>query len=192
MVRVWRDPTGTVRAQIVIEVRNAGAGNVDLRSGTASYTLKGTDGNLLYEGLFPYSFPATLRPTETAYLVDTATLEFVEPSEVGPVEIALKPAPAASESAQLRVEDVAWRRAPTGGGLEVTGRILNPGGAVEDALVAVILLDAEGAILGAVYDNTDAAHIAAGGVAEFRTAYPGTPPLTPGDVASVRAVAFAP
>jgi hypothetical protein len=124
--------------------------------------------------------------------VDTATLEFVEPAEVRTVEVVLKPAAATRDSARLRVEDVAWTQAASGSGLEVTGSIANVGTEVHNALVAVILLDAQGGILGAVYDNADVAHIAAGGHAEFRTAYPGMPPVAPTDVAKVLAIAFDP
>jgi hypothetical protein len=85
---------------------------------------------------------------------------------------------------------VRWARAADSGGVEVAGRVVNPSGAgVYNGVVAVILLDARGRILGAVYDNTDASVLPAGARAEFRTSYPLTPPIDPRDVASVRTVA---
>jgi hypothetical protein len=162
-----------------------------MRGVDAGYAVTGADGAVLHRGAFVYALPTIVPEGETAYFVDTVRLDFAESTELGRLDVQIRPAAATgATAAALVVSGVDWERR-TGGGLAVSGTVTNPLDAgITTAMVAVVLRDGDGELLGAVYDATDLADIPAGGDAEFVADDPRTPPIDPAAVGSFRAIAF--
>ena len=186
----WRDRSGSVRAQVVVEVVNRGKGLLLLAPSTTTYEIRTRSGSPLHAGLFAYAFPHVIGPNESAYLIDTVDLDFVTPADVGSVRATVRARPAAGRPTALRVSGVSWTTGPDGG-IVVSGSVANTSPRnVTRGVLGVVLLGARGEILGGVYDITHVGTIGAGRRVSFRTGYPGTPPVPAASVRSVRAFAF--
>jgi hypothetical protein len=193
--RAWRDSFGLVEAHIVVEVLNVGPTRVRIRPSQSSYVVRADDGRSVAKGNFAYAFPPSIAPGERAYLIETAQLAFVGPEQVGriepEVEVEVEAAEDTAREPELDVSDVSWTGTQDGDTLSLSGTVSNPSRAqVTNGVVGVIFLDAAGAIVGGLYDNIQAGKLAPGETRTFQTRYPGTGPLDPESIASVRAFAF--
>jgi len=192
-IRSWTDPFGEVRAQIIVSVTNGGTAAASLpRSGTA-YRVMSRDGTVVALGRFAHVFPTVVGPDETAWFIDTLSATLANQSELADVEVALvtgDPGPAESRAVPLSVSDLAWREG-SDGGISVTGTVRNYGReTVPRAEVGVILLADDGSPLGVVYDVSSVRDLAPGETSAFTTAYPGTAPIDPAEVAQTVAIAI--
>ena len=191
VVRAWQTSLGVAHAHVVVEVRNAGSGWVTLRAGDSSYTIRDRSGRALETGYFAYSFPASVGPGQTAYLIETVDLDFVRSSQVSGVDAKVTADAGDALDTRIEVSNVRWRTAPLAEGLEVSGTATNLSRReVTNGVIGVVLFDARGRIVAGVYDPVDLASLAAGEARRFATSYPGTPPTGPRAVARAEAFAF--
>ena len=187
---VWEDRFGAVRVEVIATVRNTGGAPVEVAVSNATWAVSDDDGNRIASGRFAHAFPSVLEAGAQGYLIDGVSAAFAQPEELAQLEVEI-PGHALDETVvpvALNVADLEWI-ASTDGGLEVSGRVENPSPAlVEEAKVAVVLKDVQDDILCAVYDVA-IGPLGAGESRSFDTAYPGTPPVSPGDVAAAEAIA---
>jgi hypothetical protein len=189
--RAWQDSLGLVEAHIVVEVLNEGLTRIRIRASQSSYVVRGDDGRSLANGHFAYAFPSSIGPGERAYLIETAQLAFVSPEQVDRIEPDVQIAASTAREPELEVSDLSWTGTPNGDTLSLSGMVTNPSRTeVTNGVVGVIFLDAAGAIVGGLYDNVQVGKLAPGETRKFQTKYPGTGPLDPTAVASVRAFAY--
>ena len=189
VVTPWIDPFGEVRAQVVALVENEGSGRARLPSAESRYTITDASGDRIAGSLFGHAFPSVLEPGERGYLIDTQSAMFVDLADVEKVDVDVAFEPVEAAVAHLEVSDVDW--VETMDGLVVSGSVTNAGPETVGAgAVAVVLLAADGSILGAVYDVTDIGRLEPGASVQFSTGYPGTPPINPNRVATTVGVAF--
>jgi hypothetical protein len=185
----WTGPFGESRVQVIVPVRNAGAGWVRLPRAASTYRLLDRTRHELDGGVFTATLPELLGPGETGYLIDTLSASFSDPNAIGTTTVSLGSAAAEGPASSLAVLDIEMSTGP-GGGLRVVGQVRNDGKEpVTTALVGVVVLDGDRRPAGAVYDLTDVTDLAPGAVAAFDTEYPGAPPL--GDTGEYTAVGFA-
>jgi hypothetical protein len=183
------DPFGEVRAQVVALVENEGPGRAGLPSAESRYTITDAGGNRIAGSLFAHAFPPVLEPGERGYLIDSQSATFVDLADIAKVEVDVAFEPGATAVARLEVSEVDWVESIDG--LVVSGAVTNAGPeTVAAGAVAVVLLAADGSMLGAVYDVTDIGRLEPGASVAFSTGYPGTPPINPNRVATTVGVAF--
>ena len=126
-----------------------------------------------------------------AYLIETAQVAFTSPEQVGTIEPDVTVAESETGGLELDVSDLTWTGTQDGDSVLLTGTVSNPSrDQVTNGVVGVIFFDGAGAVVGALYDNIQAGKLAPGETRTFQTRYPGTGPLDPESIASVRAFAF--
>jgi hypothetical protein len=185
----WDNGFGGVNYNIVIEVKNTGGTPANIHSGDESFTILGADGTVLATGMFQQEFPQILGPGESGYYVALGAFDQgTKLTDVGKLQPSLsssdsdKPAPANWEFSSVKVSAADYTS-----GIQVSGMVKNTG--TTDAtmgLVGVVLFDASGKILGAVYDNVSVVNLRAGRSKGFKTSYPPTPKFNPATVASYK------
>jgi hypothetical protein len=188
----WKDSIDYVHYQTIVEVENTGASPADLDDGDHDFAIYDKDGAVLTTGRFSYAFPQVLQAGELGYYIDSGIFdEGTDRSTIGKIE--LESMEFGLEAPEADVYDVAKVRVtqePFGDGLQVTGVITNTSTTdAESVRVAVVFFDANGNIIGALYDNT-VDGIPAGKSKAFKTSYPGTPPMKPSAVKSFKAFAY--
>jgi hypothetical protein len=187
---VWEDAFGAVRAEVVVTLRNTGGSPVEVALSTATWTVVDDAGEEVASGRFAHAFPPVVEPGGEAYLVDGVSAAFAEADELTQLEVRVLGQSAGERDAPvpLEVKNLDW--SPTeDGGVTVSGQVENASTeAVREASVAVLLRNDSGEILAAVYDVA-IGPLAAGDSRPFDTAYPGTPPVDPAEVAAADAVA---
>lgn len=189
--RAWRHSFGLVEAHIVVEVLNTGPSRVRIRPSQSSYIVRADDGQAVAKGNFAYAFPPSIAPGERAYLIETAQVAFVSPEQVDRIEPEVEIVESTTQEPELEVSDLSWTDTPDGDTVSLTGTVSNPSRSqVTNGVVGVIFFDASGAVVGALYDNIQAGKLAPGETRTFHTRYPGTGPLDPESIASVRAFGF--
>ena len=125
-------------------------------------------------------------------LIDGVSAAFAQPAELAKLDVQISSEPMEDDGTIVALEasDLSWTTADDGG-LEVSGEVSNPStGAVTNGTVGIVLKDARGQIVAGAY-SVDLGELAAGETRSFVTAYPGTPPINPADVASAEAAASA-
>jgi hypothetical protein len=189
VVTSWIDDLGEVRAHVVATVENRGGAAARLPGSESSFTIRDGEGASVAGGLFGHAFPPVVEPGERAYLIDTLSATFADPEEVVDVEVEVVFESTTDTIRDIEVANVTWDSGPDG--LVVTGDVENGGeDEIGSAAVAVVLQDARSRVLGAVYDVTDVAALEPGASVRFSTAYPGLPPIEPGQIAAPVVVAF--
>jgi hypothetical protein len=185
----WDSGFGSVNFNIVIEVKNTGGKPANIHSGDQSLTILATDGTVLATGTFDQEFPQILAPGEFGYYIVQGQFDQgTKLTDVGKLQPSLsfsdsdKPAPPAWQFSSVKVDAADYT-----GGIQVSGIVKNTD--TVDAtmgMVAVVLFDANGKILGAVYDNVSVMNLRAGQSKGFKTSYPPTPKFDPTAVASYK------
>ena len=103
----------------------------------------------------------------------------------------LRFAAARAAGARFSVSHLRVTTAAFGTSIQVSGVVKNTTRRIAtNGIVAVILLDATGAILAGLIDSTSVRTLQAGKSAAFETSYPLSPPLVPGRVRRMIAIAF--
>jgi hypothetical protein len=189
----WNSGFGAINYNIVIEVQNTGGQPANIHSGDQSFTVLATDGTVLSTGSFTYSFPEIVGPGEFGYYIAQGAFDDgTKMADVSKLQPSLsssdsdKPAPANWEFSSIKVSAADYT-----GGAQVSGMVKNTDAADANlGMVGVILFDAEGKILGAVYDNVGLMQLRAGQSKGFKTSYPSTPKFNPKAVASYKTFGF--
>jgi hypothetical protein len=177
-VMTWKGAFGEDRLQVIVPVRNGGAGWMSLPRSASRYRVVDARGRELASGMFTVALPGVVAPNETAYLVETVSAAFVTGAGTPTVEANVEAVPIAQPTASLRVTDLRAAATPDGG-LRVTGVVHNLGATATDWLVAGgVLVDADRRPLGAVYDPGRLEPLPAGASIRFDTTYPGAPAPT--------------
>jgi hypothetical protein len=170
---------------------NTGDGPIEVDP--SEYRILDARGHEVARGVFAQAFPRHVSPGGRSYLVDSLRAVFAAPAELVTVEIEVAAhvlSSTATRDTDLVPGPVTWS-ATAAGALEASGSVANVGAAVHrNVTTAVIFLGAEGALLGVVYDLTDAVTIEPGSSVPFVTDYPGTPPTDPADVDRVDVIAI--
>jgi hypothetical protein len=186
---VWEDQFGAVRAEVVVTVRNTGDSPIEVALSTATWTVTDDAGDSVASGRFAHAFPPIVEPGGEAFLIDGVSAAFAEADELANLDVEVEGASVGDEHGRvaLSVADVEWRAED--GGLVVSGRVENPStNAVGETYAAIVLRNDRDEILAAVYDVA-IGPLGPGESRAFDTAYPGTPPIDPAEVASADAVA---
>lgn len=186
---VWEDRFGAVRAEVVVTVRNAGGSPIEVALSTATWTVTDDAGDSVASGRFAHAFPPIVEPGGEAFLIDGVSAAFAEADELAKLEVEVQGEPVGDEDGlvALDVADVQWTSDDDG--VVISGRVENPSAnAVREAYAAVVLRNDRDEILAAVYDVA-IGPLGPGESRPFDTAYPGTPPVDPDEVAIADAVA---
>jgi hypothetical protein len=181
---------GVTHLQILAVLRNDAPSPVQFVPAGSTYRIFDREGRAVATGVFTYAIPDRMAPGATGYLVETLSSLFVMPRDVARVVVVPSIQPAAEAATELPVSDLTWRS--TAAGVEASGVVTNgTQGNVDDVFIAVLFFDSKNELVGAVYDVTDVLSLDRGASARFSTAYPGTGPLGPRDIARAEAIAFA-
>jgi hypothetical protein len=186
---VWEDRFGAVRAEVVVTVRNTGGSPIGVALSTATWTVTDHAGDSVASGRFAHAFPPIVEPGGEAFLIDGVSAAFAEADELAKLEVEVQGEPVGDEDGlvALDVADVHWTSDDDG--VVISGRVENPSAnAVREAYAAVVLRNDRDEILAAVYDVA-IGPLGPGESRPFDTAYPGTPPVDPDEVAIADAVA---
>lgn len=164
--------------QVIVPVRNAGAGWIELPRSTSTYRVVDGAGREIASGLFTAALPEVIGPGEIGYLIETVSSAFVVGRGERAVQADIKAVATERPIARLSVDALKASTAPDGG-LRVTGRVRNVGSSATGWVMAgAIVLDRTGRPLGAAYDPGRIGTIQPGASATFDTSYPGAPPMT--------------
>jgi hypothetical protein len=179
-----------VRAQVVVTVRNEGASPVEVALSTATWMVSDEEGETVASGRFAHAFPPVVPAGGEAYLIDGVSAAFAEADELANLDVNVEGQPPGDDLAPVPLEVAAVEWTSTGdGGVAISGRVENPSAdPTRAASVAVVLRNDRDEILAAVYDVA-IGPLGAGESRTFETAYPGTPPVDPDEVATADAVA---
>jgi hypothetical protein len=189
-IRTWQRAPSFVELQIVATVRNDGQDRISISASRTTYEVFGNAGSTLRSGTFAYAFPASIGPGETAYLIESTEVEFVDRAAIRGVAVTPAAVAAGEQDGPLDVSGVRWRQSDDGT-LSVSGTVTNPlDRRVRNGVVAIILLDGAKRVVAGVYDNTVASNLEPGAAETFATSYPGTPPISASSVRSYLAFAF--
>jgi hypothetical protein len=190
VVLTWTGSFGEARLQIILPVRNLGADWLRLPRSQSTYRILDKDRRDLAGGVFTAALPEIIGPGETAYLVDTLSSSFVDPSRVSAADANVHADAADPPGTLLSVAEVALSTGSSGG-LKASGQVRNDGAVPARSVIAgVVALDQAGRPIGAVYDLTDVAQIEPGATLDFETEYPGAPPIRDPAVGSAIGFAF--
>jgi hypothetical protein len=176
--------------QVIVPVRNVGAGWFQLPRSISTYRVRDDAGREIASGVFTAALPATIGPSQVGYLVDTVSAAFLAPSGTPSVTTEVDVVAVDRPATELALADFA---ASTGvsGGLRVTGLVRNDGSRPAEWVIAgAVLLAKDGAPLGAVYDPSDGGRLEPGAAMAFDTEYPGAPPPPDGAGTTLTGFAF--
>jgi len=189
--KVWTDSIQYLHYQAVIEVTNGTSAPVDINSGSQDFTIYAKDGTVLTTGSFLYAFPSKVAPAEKGYLVESGIFDQgTKAKNVGKFEESLSWSPASEATALFTSSKVKLTTESYGTSLQASAVVTNSTGAdAADTICGFIFFDANGKILGALYDNT-VDKVYAGKSKGVKTSYPGTPPVKPSAVKRTLVVAY--
>jgi hypothetical protein len=190
VVRTWKGPYGETRLQVIVPLRSDDSRWLRLPRAQSTYRVVDGAGREIASGVFTAALPAAVGPGEAAYLVDTVSVAFENPTGSPVVDVDVSATATDRPISALSVSDL---RATigTGGGLRVTGRVHNVGTLASAWVMAgAVALGPDGSPLGAVYDPTDIGRLEAGQTLPFDTEYPGAPPLSAGLAHDLVGMAF--
>lgn len=191
VIRTWTGQYGEARVQIILPVRNAGQGWLQLPRSRSTYRILDSRGMEVAGGVFTAAMPEFFRPGETGYLVDTLSATFVDPREFRSAEATLDAIAAAKPDLALSVGEIELSKGP-GGGLRAIGVVRNDGETTARSVVAgVVAIGPDGQAIGAVFDLSDVGDLEPGEAVAFDTEYPGAPPVD-GNLLKIIGYAFVP
>jgi hypothetical protein len=188
----WVDSIDYVNYEIVIEVNNTGGTAANIHSGDQSYTILGADGSVLETGNFTYSFPEVVAPGEFGYYIVGGVFgKGTKVADVGKLQPSLSFADADKTPTPWEISAVKVTQEDYGNGLQVSGLVKDADTAdATMGMVGVVFFDANGQLIGGLYDNTGVMSIRAGQSKGFKTSYPGTAPMKPSTVKTWKAFGF--
>lgn len=192
--KTWQDSIGTAHYQAILEVSNPTNGSVvDVSGGSQDYTIYDKSGSVITTGSFNYAWPPKIGPGAKSYLIDSGIFdEGTKLKNVGKFEPSTSWSTEASgdPTELFPVSNVKVSAAPYEEGLQVSAVVKNNTNKNADQAVAgFVFFNADGKIIGGLYDNT-VDQIFAGKSKGVKTSYPGTPPLKPSAVKKTISVAY--
>ena len=190
VITTWKGQYGETRVQIILPVRNAGSGWLQLPRSSSTYLVTDSDGVEVARGVFTAALPAYIGPGDTGYLVDTLSVAFANADEYRSAETTVAAIPVSKPDVDLSVGGVELSQG-LDGGLRATGSVRNEGPTPARSVVAgVVVVGENGVAEGALLDLTDIGDLEPGMTLEFDTEYPGAPPITGGSPRKVLGFAY--
>ncbi|WP_102273680.1 FxLYD domain-containing protein [Cytobacillus massiliigabonensis] len=186
----WKNSIDTVWVHSAAVYKNTGNTPVDI--GETQITYKGQDDSVLGTSTMIYSVPEVVQPGETAFIVDSTTLDgqadpaiFKESSYNYGFDETDK------SSNLLETSGVKGIAGDSFSPYKVTGLVKNITDAKQDDIrIAAGLFDANGKLLGVLKGSVDVG-LNAGGESGFELSYPDIPASIVPNIASVEVKAFA-
>jgi hypothetical protein len=177
VARAWPNAVGATSIEVVVAVRNVGAGTIALEAAASTFRVR-SGGSVVAAGRFDAAVPGSVSPHETGYLVATLSTPLVAPTAARRLSADARVAatPAVPDPGGLRVA----LRPPSYGPdtIRVPGTLSNGStAAASNVMLGAVVLDDRGAPLAALYGLANAGPIAPNAGALFTLDYPPTGPL---------------
>lgn len=135
-------------ALIVVEVKNTGAGWIELLASSSDWTIYDADNAVVTTGGFIYAYPTYLAPGETGYLAEHAVINDVKAKSFKRVETDGQYAPVEAADAIILTASKTKNRLDSGETI-TAGTITNKSDQdVQNAHVGAFYFDAKGKLLG--------------------------------------------
>jgi hypothetical protein len=125
-----RDHSFGVSGEVVVPIRNVGAGWIRVRPTKSRYTIHASGGAVLYEDSFSWSYPSDLGPGDHGYLATQTTFRTGKAANVERIDVELSFAPIdQADTVILTLAKVTTKNFVQGGvnlGVITTGTVTNP------------------------------------------------------------------
>jgi microcompartment protein CcmK/EutM len=155
----WIDVLGDANVQVVVEVKNTGAGWADMYT-SSDLTLFAQDGSVTTTGTIYYGFPRYLAPGDTGYLLDDESETGGKVTDYAKADVSVQFTSVDGPGVVLKISNTKIKTGYFGDGVDVTGLVKNTStDAVGSAVVAAILFDSTGKSIGynwVIVDNIGA------------------------------------
>jgi hypothetical protein len=150
---VLRDHAFGVSGEVVVPIRNIGAGWIRIRPTKSRYTIYASGGAVLYEDSFAWSYPSDLGPGDHGYLATGTTFRKGKAADVAHIGVELSFAPIdQADTVILTLANVTTKDLIAGGvnlGVITTGTVTNPSSKILLGYdIGAFYFDGDGKVLG--------------------------------------------
>jgi hypothetical protein len=169
---VLRDDEIGVSGEIVVPIRNVGAGWIRIRPTKTRYTISASDGAVLLEDAFAWSYPSELGPGDQGYLATQIRFNGGTAADVERIDVVLSSEPIdEADTVTLALSDLTTMDDVEGGvslGVITTGTVTNPSSKVLRGYdIGAFYFDGDGTFLG--FTALNPGILRAHQTADFRT-----------------------